>query len=255
MKKVLNVVFWILSLENVLGKDYASPRIVILGQTGSGKSSLANILLGKGLNHPGLQNGCFKRGGSETGGSVVTTETCADEAHWLGNATNHRVTVIDTPGFGDNLEKEEKTIEGLAKVLKNEIKYVNTFVIAFKGDDKRITLSMRTMLDVFVKMFGDAFWDNVVIEVTFWKFDEGNVRIRVNDIPSKTESNKTEDLNDILKSRLGVIKSLPTFFIDSHYDQENSEEVEKFKEYTDKLLKFATTAPRFDLKDINTVTL
>ena len=252
---LLYVVFWIVSSENVLGKDYANPRIVILGQTGAGKSSLANILLGKGLKHPGLQNGCFKVGGSENGGNVVTTDTCAEEAHWLGKATNPKVTVIDTPGFGDKLEEEEKTINGLTTFLKDEIKYANTFVIAMKGDDNRLTLSMRTMLDIFVKMFGDEFWNNAVFVVTFWKFDEGHVKIRANDIPAKTEDSKTETLNEMLKSRLDVTKNLPTFFIDSHYDQENSEEVGKFKQYTDELLRFANTAHKFDLKDINNVIL
>ena len=248
-------VLYSLALDNVTGNEYAGPRIVILGQAGAGKSSLANILLGKELNHTGLGNGCFKVGGSEYGRSVVTKKACADEEHWLGNATNPIVTVIDTPGFGGNLEDEEQTIDGLVKFLRNDIEYVNAFVIAFKGDTNRLTLSMKTMLDVLEKRFGDHFWNNVLIEVTFWKFDEGHVRIREHHKPPKTEHSKSENLNDILKMRLGLQKSLPTVFIDSHYSPDNSEEVKKFKQYTDQLLTFATNAPRFDCKDVNDVTL
>ena len=32
--------------------------------------------------------------------------------------------MIDTPGFGDELENEETTIDDLVEVLKNDIKYV-----------------------------------------------------------------------------------------------------------------------------------
>ena len=39
------------------------------------------------------------------------------------NISEERVTIIDTPGFGDELDKEEKTIDDLVDVLKNEVKY------------------------------------------------------------------------------------------------------------------------------------
>ena len=31
-------------------------------------------------------------------------------------------TMIDTPGFGDNMENEEKTIDELVEVLKNHVR-------------------------------------------------------------------------------------------------------------------------------------
>ena len=36
------------------------------------------------------------------------------------------------PGFGNNLVEEEKTIEGLVNVLKDQIKFIHVFIIAFK---------------------------------------------------------------------------------------------------------------------------
>ena len=47
------------------------------------------------------------------------------------NISEERVTIIDTPGFGDELDKEEKTIDDLVDVLKNEVKYdmINQLII------------------------------------------------------------------------------------------------------------------------------
>lgn len=45
-------------------------------------------------------------------------------------------------GFGNNLNEEERTIERLVRVLKEEIKFVHAFVIAFKQQDNR--LKMKT---------------------------------------------------------------------------------------------------------------
>ena len=49
------------------------------------------------------------------------------------------MTIIDTPGFGDDLENEARTIDELVNVLKNEVKFVHGFVIAFNGQSPRMT--------------------------------------------------------------------------------------------------------------------
>ena len=45
----------------------------------------------------------------------MTKKTCLDFGHLLGNKSLPNVTVIDTPGFGNNLIKEEATINDLVK--------------------------------------------------------------------------------------------------------------------------------------------
>ena len=92
--------------------DYPSPRIVILGATGVGKSSLANVLLGRDRNYQNPGNkGCFHVG---SGTVSITHATCAQSGQYLG--FGQEVTIIDTPGFGDDLEYEEETIDELVEV-------------------------------------------------------------------------------------------------------------------------------------------
>ena len=49
-------------------------------------------------------------------------------------------TIIDTPGFGDSYsEMDDNTTQKIVDVLKNQIKYVDAFVILFKGSEPRFT--------------------------------------------------------------------------------------------------------------------
>ena len=71
----------------------------------------------------GFDDGCFEVAwkNSVHPGGVITTATCSDYGYYLGDPNNSNVTVIDTPGFGDKMKAEVKTINGLTDVLKNQI--------------------------------------------------------------------------------------------------------------------------------------
>ncbi|KAK6183270.1 hypothetical protein SNE40_010781 [Patella caerulea] len=77
-------------------------RLVVIGKTGSGKSSLANMLLGK--------KGRFKCGAF---GSSVTTTTEADE----GDCNGSSVKVVDTPGYFDTKVSDEDSITEIIQCL------------------------------------------------------------------------------------------------------------------------------------------
>ena len=70
------------------------------------------------------------------------------------------------------------------QVLKNQVKHVHVFVLTFNGQDPRLSLSLKTMIRLFVKMFGDHFWKNAIFEVTRWGFDPRSINNRI----SKGES-------------------------------------------------------------------
>jgi len=232
-----------------LEKNYASPRLVILGATGVGKSSLANVLLGRDKNYNGSRftDGCFR---VSTGLDSITKDTCADQGYWLGDNTTEMVTVIDTPGFGDTLVEEEKTIENLVTTLRDEIKFVHVFVIAFKQTDNRMTHSLRSMISLFEKMFGKKFWDNAILEATHWNHGEDASRIRNESRRPLTEQFWTEEFNRILKTEYSLKKDLRSVFIDTFFHEESLLETEIFQNNTRVLWDFAVSREPFECKDI-----
>ena len=63
---------------------------MIMGSAGVGKSSLANVLLGRDKNHQSRgSRQCFTVSSRSTGGrGGVTQETCAESGAWLGTGDN-----------------------------------------------------------------------------------------------------------------------------------------------------------------------
>ena len=237
-------------LENE--NEFASPRIIILGATGVGKSSLANILMGRDKNFDGngFPGGCFEVLGLNNMGESVTKEVCEDQGHWLGNHKMPNFTIIDTPGFGNDLIEEEKTIERLVNVLKDDIRYIHAFVIAFKQQDNRMTASLRSMIALFQKMFGDQFWNNAILEATHWNYHEHSIRMRSLSKPKIAEKWWQNQFNHLFLKEFGLKKPLPAIFIDTFYNRNNPLEKEKFQHYTNQLWQFAKSRTPFECKDI-----
>jgi len=228
---------------------YPSPRIVILGATGVGKSSLANVLVGRDKNYAGqnFRDGCFK---VSTGLDSITKQTCADQGYWLGDSNRQRFTIIDTPGFGDKLLEEEKTIENLVATLRDQVKYVHVFIIAFKQTDNRMTNSLRSMISLFEKMFGKKFWDNAILEATHWNHGEDAERIRMASQPPITQKFWADEFNRILKNEYNLKKDLKSVFIDTYYHNESQYETDVFHNNSQNLLDYALTREPFECKDI-----
>ena len=182
------------------------PRIVILGNVGVGKSSLANVLVGRDRNYNGygFKNGCFEvLGLSSKVKPPVTKITCTDKGPWLGNSKKITpITIIDTPGIGagDHLG-EEKRNEEMIRVLKDEIKKVSVFVICFKQNDNRLTSSMRSLIKLLSNMFGDGFWKNVMVNVTHWSFHQYEEKLRC--ASNITEISMDNGLNEMFRKDFG----------------------------------------------------
>merc|ERR1711953_1269053 len=134
-------------------KKYASPRIVVLGAAGVGKSTFANALLNR------------------TGHSLH--EDHPDGEGFLGDS-QRKITVVDTPGLGMKLDEDSRTARKIVDKLK-EIRYIHAFVMLYKKDDNRGLDERRNVLQHYIDIFGDDFLENVILVGTFWRYDEDDL--------------------------------------------------------------------------------
>merc|ERR1712198_781654 len=153
--------------QRPLVPELPNPRIVIVGATGSGKSSLANAFLGC---DPRSDDCLFE---VCAGQDSCTKKTTYGAGSWLGIGQNF--TVVDTPGFGDSDNDDDVLIEEMMDILANVVDHTDTFLLLFDGTDIRFDASLRNMIQRMTIIFGHHWWDYLVIGVSFWAYDQDSI--------------------------------------------------------------------------------
>merc|ERR1719295_305874 len=210
------IVAFLPSLQCQVMPALPNPRIIIVGPTGAGKSSLANAFLG-----------CDPRAPSGTclfgvcnGMDSCTKETTYGYGPWLGNMTRHNFTVVDTPGFGDSDGEDEKLIDEMMVVLANTINGAETIVLLLNGKaNQRFTGAQVSMIKRMTAMFGQQWWDYLVIGVSFWSYSEEAIAGRECS-PNYPDDCKDEawfarEVNAQMQEKFGVTRNFSFVFTDS----------------------------------------
>merc|ERR1712055_1036042 len=191
--------------------DLPSPRIVIVGATGSGKSSLANAFLGC---DPRAEDCMFA---VCTGVDSCTKKTSYGTGLWLGTGKN--MTVVDSPGFGDSDNEDEALIEEMMDVLANKLDHADTLLLLLNGQETRFKAGLQTMLKRMTLMFGKDWWDYVVVGVSFWAYDQDSIDDREcdPDYPDycKDEAWFEKEINSQLQEKFGQTRNFSFVFTDS----------------------------------------
>lgn len=135
-------------------REAKSDIIILLGQTGGGKSSIGNAI----LNKPGIFN-------ESSSLKSETDEIKVISGNWYGNRTP--VTVIDTPGFLDSENRGSKFMTGIIKTLasfpKDKLKLV---IITLPLSDTRANSTYKTTITEIELLLGEEFLDHTVFVTT-----------------------------------------------------------------------------------------
>ena len=228
-------------------EDLPEPRLVIIGQTGAGKSTLANVLLGES---PDCTNCTFAVCDDH---NSCTKQTKYKVGTWLGSGPTF--TIVDTPGFGDSDNEDPELIDEMMGALHSVIKGANAMVFLINGQDERFDASMQQMIREMQALFGEDFWLHTVIGVSHWAFDANSVAQR--NFTGKTEDKLMAEWNELLQSKFHITGELDGVFIDSFSQQPwnlpDPLQQEAFQRETGKLWTFLQEHDVFPFRTIGDV--
>ena len=103
--------------------------VVVIGKTGTGKSTLCNSLVDHKFLRPGRESK-FKMSADV---KSVTMETTSAKGVLFGLEEELRIHVVDTPGLADSGGKDAAHIIGMVKYLKTLSCGINQFLFTLNG--------------------------------------------------------------------------------------------------------------------------
>ncbi len=185
-----------MTLENRQYKLKEIYNIVVLGNTGVGKSSLLNMLGGK--------DDAFVVGDDT---ESVTQYSNSQVLRFMGKESNILLRLIDTQGLSDT--GGDKTdmvhIKNMVDTIR-KLESIDLFLICLDGTNPRFTSYVRGTIDLFSQIFPDFLFHSVLV---FNKWTTPDIK-KLNEQKSKYQ--------ELFKSDYDI-ENMPCFFIDSWYNK------------------------------------
>ena len=225
-------------------------KILFLGHTGVGKSSLGNYIIGR------------KKFESRGGASRVTTQINGE----ISERDSYKdIYIIDSPGTLDTKLEDSIYLEQIKKSFQNKNAGVRAICLLLNFSEPRFTSYLQKQLKIYSLLFSvEDFWEHVAIIFTkaFYytpqsKFEMTRQELKsshglVNDIIIFIQK-FVQEINDSKKNEhnfkeIHIPTDIPTFFVDS--DLENEVENIRTKKEVQKLIEWARKKQYLDLSNI-----
>jgi hypothetical protein len=154
-------------------KAFKIPVVVVIGETGAGKSTALNRMSsafgGEGDKYLKRVR-AFVEGDSASAG---TNDTRGKLLGWKGDVQNKPVFFVDTPGLNDPQGRDTKIIRECCQFLTDlDHPYASQFVLVIDGTNPRMSKPLREIIRVYKRVFDADGSRNFVnyLTVMFTKF-------------------------------------------------------------------------------------
>ena len=133
----------------------------------------------------------------------------------------------------------------MVNVLKETLEEANVTILCFDYDNRFDTGIQKMILELEALFGRTRFWNNVILEVTKWAYDE--VAIEKRNLQGITEESALLDINTNLQNMFHLNYSLPGVFIDSYavFYPDDQVQQDYFTKYTHELWTFAEEKEAF----------